>query len=161
MGGKNGVVEPRLWSAMGSCDASSQRTTGLWPGKALLEWDFSSTNKKHRLRGQRPFTDWGPVWQISMRAGVAGQRVSHLWHTCHCVTDSQAIGLATHYTPVLAPSGRQRPERICSLVTKLGSQCMKEDERKTSSGFYVGDPQQSCLNRHWSGENLELTSLCS
>lgn len=75
-----------------------------------------------------------PLWQISLRVTIVRQREYCLW--LH-VLESQSIWLAVKCTPVHAPSGWWRPERIFSLVKKLISQDIEQDERKTSSDLWL------------------------
>lgn len=60
------------------------------------------------------------------------------------------------------PSRWQRPERIFSLIIKPSSQDTEHDEKKTSSSFYTGDPQQSLSKQMpvwW--ENLSVCETSS
>ena len=90
---------------------------------------------------------------------MAGQRE-------HCLTscsEPQSIQLVTRCTPVSAPSSWLRPERIFSLVTKLNSQDIEQTKGKSSSSFYMGDPQQGLSKQTlvWWGMNSTVCEASS
>lgn len=104
----------------------------------LQEWDFANTDK---------------AMKVEM---LKGHVYNGLWpYAC----EPWSISLApevypTEYTLRMAET---RENILTGHKARLSG--YNKMKRKASSSFYLGGPTAVCVNRRWSGENCELTSL--